>query len=66
VAYYFHWSHDEILGMPHWERQRWCQEISRINEEMNAEGQTELPDDPRVEDIPVVDMDEQFGSFGEE
>ncbi len=35
VAYHFNWSHDEVLSLPHWERQRWCSEISRINERMN-------------------------------
>lgn len=35
VAYHFHWSHEEILNMPHWERQRWCAEISRINDRIN-------------------------------
>ncbi len=36
VAYHFHWDHDDILEMPHWERRRWCAEISRINERTNA------------------------------
>ncbi|ADQ69200.1 hypothetical protein G3I44_18715 [Halogeometricum borinquense] len=40
VAYHFGWSRDEVLGMSHWERQRWCEEISDINEEMNANGDT--------------------------
>ncbi|WP_169316577.1 MULTISPECIES: DUF6760 family protein [Natrinema] len=35
VAYHFGWSHDEVLNMPHWERQRWCTEISGINDRMN-------------------------------
>jgi hypothetical protein len=35
VAYHFGWSHDEVLNMPHWERQRWCTEISAINDRMN-------------------------------
>lgn len=35
VAYHFHWSHDDVLNMPHWERKRWCEEISRINERIN-------------------------------
>jgi len=38
VAYHFNWDHDDILAMPHWERRRWCAEISRINEEMNDNG----------------------------
>lgn len=35
VAYHFGWSHETLLNMPHWERRRWCEEISRINERMN-------------------------------
>ena len=37
VAYHFNWSHDDVLDLPHWERRRWCEEISRINERVNAE-----------------------------
>ena len=37
MAYHFNWSHDEVLEMPHWERQRWCDEISTINEKLNQE-----------------------------
>lgn len=40
VAYHFGWSHDEVLNMPHWERRRWCEEISRINERMNADSKS--------------------------
>ena len=39
VAYHFGWSRSEVLEMAHWERQRWCEEISDINEQMN-EGET--------------------------
>jgi len=35
VAYHFGWSHDDVLSLPHWERRRWCDEISQINERMN-------------------------------
>ena len=37
VAYHFNWSHEEIMNMPHWERRRWCEEISRINDRINRE-----------------------------
>jgi len=37
VAYHFNWSRAEVLGMPHQERQRWCEEISAINERINQE-----------------------------
>lgn len=35
IAYNFHWSHKEIMGMEHKERIRWCEEISRINQKLN-------------------------------
>lgn len=35
VAYHFNWGHEAVLEMPHWERRRWCEEITRINERMN-------------------------------
>ncbi len=35
VAYYFHWAHDDVLNMPHLERKAWCEEISKINDNLN-------------------------------
>ena len=35
IAYHFHWSHEEIMQMEHWERRRWCEEISKINRKLN-------------------------------
>ncbi len=37
IAYYFHWSHEKIMHLEHKERQRWCQEISQINQKLNGE-----------------------------
>lgn len=37
IAYYFHWSHDEVMAMDHRERTKWCEEISKINRKMNQE-----------------------------
>ncbi|WP_456401956.1 DUF6760 family protein [Hydrogenimonas sp.] len=37
VAYHFHWSSEEVLQMPHWERKRWCEEISTINRKIGEE-----------------------------
>lgn len=51
VAYHFGWSRQEVLEMAHWERQRWCEEISDINEQMN-EGTT-----------PTRQQEPQSGSF---
>lgn len=38
VAYHFNWAHDDVLELPHWERARWCEEISRINDRRNDDG----------------------------
>ncbi|MFC5449791.1 DUF6760 family protein [Paenibacillus aestuarii] len=45
IAYYFHWPHDEIMSMEHRERRKWCEEISRINRNLNEEGKKQ-PDNP--------------------
>ncbi len=37
VAYHFHWSSEEVLDMPHWERREWCEQISRINRKIGEE-----------------------------
>lgn len=44
VAYHFGWSHDEVLELPHWERRRWCGQISDINERMNGDEAPSRPD----------------------
>ncbi|MBR0423490.1 MAG: hypothetical protein IJJ04_02485 [Clostridia bacterium] len=36
MAYYFHWSREEIMLLPHKERIKFCTEISKINKKMNA------------------------------
>ncbi len=35
ISYYFHWPLDEVMELPHLERERFCQEISRINRQAN-------------------------------
>lgn len=37
LAYYFHWSHEEIMLLDHKDRIRYCQEASKINKKMNGE-----------------------------
>jgi len=37
LAYYFHWSSEEILGMEHLERRNWCQRLSMINKKLSGE-----------------------------
>jgi uncharacterized protein DUF6760 len=36
IAFHFHWSPAEILGLEHRERWRWVDEIARINQRLNA------------------------------
>lgn len=38
--------------MPHWERKRWCEEISRINEEVSGGGSGSGRDDGLLEPTP--------------
>lgn len=35
IAYHFHWRKDEILDLPHRERHKWVEEISKINKRIN-------------------------------
>jgi len=62
VAYYFQWSREEVLTLPHWERQRWCEEISNINQQKNESGgsDTSLAPDPRVDDMPIANLDDMI------
>ncbi len=39
VAYYFHWSLDEILDLPTSLRQRFVEEIGRIHRQMGETGE---------------------------
>ncbi len=34
IAFYFHWSPDAILNLDHRDRQRWVEEISKINKRL--------------------------------
>ncbi|MBR1875581.1 MAG: hypothetical protein IJ805_00570 [Lachnospiraceae bacterium] len=35
IAYYFHWSEEDVLKLEHTTRRRWCSEISKINQKLN-------------------------------
>lgn len=37
LAYYFHWSHNEITHLTHRDRIKFCGEVSKINTKMNGE-----------------------------
>jgi len=41
LAYYFHWPHDQIMGMEHRERVQWITEITRINRSINESAREE-------------------------
>lgn len=42
IAYYFHWSYEEIMKMEHWERRQWVEEISKINRKISGEKQQSI------------------------
>ncbi len=35
IAYHFHWSPEEILSLEHRDRQRWAEEIAKINRRLS-------------------------------
>ena len=35
LAYYLHWSMNELMDMEHRERRRWCEEVSAINKKLS-------------------------------
>jgi len=35
IAYHFHWPLEEIMMLEHRDRQRWCEEISKINQRLS-------------------------------
>ena len=41
IAYHFHWSYEHIMGLEHQERQRWVEEIAKINKRLNDAMQSE-------------------------
>ena len=42
IAYHFHWSFEDIVNMEHRERQKWCEEISRINRHWSVDKQRSI------------------------
>ena len=41
IATHFHWGRDEVMGLEHVERRRWCREISTINRRLAG-----IPENP--------------------
>lgn len=37
IAYHFHWPFDEVMNLEHYQRRRWCEEISKINRKLSSE-----------------------------
>jgi hypothetical protein len=50
VAYHFHWTLEAIMDLPHGERQRFVDEISTINRQMNE------PSTGQQRGIPLQDL----------
>ena len=42
LAYHFHWPYKEIIELEHRERLSWCEEISRINKQLNQKTERTL------------------------
>jgi hypothetical protein len=37
LGYYLHWSRSELMNLEHFERRRWCDEVSAINKKLSPE-----------------------------
>lgn len=37
LAYYLHWSNQALMELDHWERRRWCREVSAINKKLSGD-----------------------------
>ena len=59
IAYHFNWSREEIMQLPHEERQRWCEEISAINERMNDERGADADADEGTTLTQAIDFGDQ-------
>lgn len=42
LAYYFHWSNEEVLGLEHLERRRWCRQVSFINKKLSGDDKNRI------------------------
>lgn len=48
ISYYFHWSVEDVMGLDHTSRRRWCDEISTINKSLNPS--------KKDKEISILDM----------
>ncbi|EMS70788.1 DUF6760 family protein [Ruminiclostridium cellobioparum] len=37
LSYYLHWDYKTVMGLEHFERERWCREVSQINKKLNGD-----------------------------
>ena len=42
IAYHFHWSHEQTMGLEHRDRLQWVDEIAKINDRLNDEMKKEM------------------------
>lgn len=50
VAYHFHWPPDDILDLEHHSRQRWVEEIGKINQQVQSPAAATAPQAQPEED----------------
>ncbi len=48
LAYHFHWDLETIMNLEHKDRQRWCEEVSKINQELSR--------DEGVKQVSLLDL----------
>ena len=36
LGYYLHWSKGDLMELDHFERRRWCEEVSEINKKLSG------------------------------
>jgi hypothetical protein len=44
IAYHFHWPYEQIMGLEHFERRRWVDEVAKINRRLNEALKGEEPE----------------------
>ena len=44
IAYHFHWPYEQIMSFEHPERQKWVEEIAKINRRLNDAMKSETPE----------------------
>lgn len=42
LAYYLHWSNEDLMELDHCERRRWCREVSAINKKLSGDSRKSI------------------------